>query len=388
MLKTVVVRAPLLSKSGYGEHSRQLFKYLLTKPNLNIVTQVVPWGITPWDVSAGAFNSLGPEAMKRSVSSPDQKFDVSFQVQLPNEWDPSLATFNVGVTAGVETDKCNPIWTAVHCNKMDLVIVPSLHTKKTFEVSAACTTPIIVVPESYFYELDDDPAPLDIDFKTDFNFLSVGVLTGMTPPTDRKNLFYLIKWFVEEFKDDADVGLIVKTNRGRETAIDRMLTEAVLKKLLDEINHQASPRVYLLHGDLARSEMNSLYRHDKVKALISTTRGEGFGLPFLEASVAGLPVMATNWSAHTEFLNSGRWIKIDYDMREIDASRQDNNVFVPGARWAEAKEESVKKALRKFRNSHDVPRVWANQLAEKLKKSHSEKAIFLRYEDALREILA
>ena len=86
---------------------------------------------------------------------------------------------------------------------------------------ASSSTPIHVVPESYFSELISDPVDLELDLSSDFNFLTVGVLTGHTPETDRKNLFYLIKWFVEEFKKDTNVGLIIKTNRGRETAIDR-----------------------------------------------------------------------------------------------------------------------------------------------------------------------
>jgi len=386
-MKSVVIRAPLLSKSGYGEHCRQIFKYLLTKPNLNVVAQVVPWGITPWDVSETGYNSLSGEAMRRSTSQPGQKFDISFQVQLPNEWDASLAEFNVGVTAAVETDKCNPMWTAVHCDKMDLVIVPSSHIKKTLESSASSKTPIVVVPEHYFSELEEEPDPLELDLKTDFNFLTVGVLTGFTPDTDRKNLFHLIKWFVEEFSHDNDVGLIIKTNRGRETTIDRSLTEGMLKGLLRELGHDVAPRIYLLHGDMSRKDMNSLYNNPKVRALVSATRGEGFGLPLLEASVARLPVIATNWSAHTEFLNAGRWIKLDYDLVEIHESRHDNNIFVPGSRWAEVQEVSFKRALRKFRQSNAVPKKWANDLSETLKKTHSEKAVFRKYDSVLGEVL-
>jgi glycosyltransferase involved in cell wall biosynthesis len=372
-MKNVVIRAPLLSKSGYGEHSRQLFRYLLGKPNINIETQVVPWGITPWDVSDSAFNGIGQEVVRRSASEENKKYDISFQVQLPNEWDASLANYNVGVTAAVETDKCNPTWTSVHCAKMDLVVVPSHHIKRTLTNSAFCNTAVEVVPECYF---------------SDFNFLSVGVLTGMTPPTDRKNIFYMVKWFVEEFKDDEDVGLILKTNRGRETAIDRTLTKSIVSKILKEIGHRGSPKVYLLHGDMSRVDMNSLYRHPKVKTLLSTTRGEGFGLPLLEAAVAGLPVMATNWSAHTEFLDQGKWLKLDYELREVDPSKQDGQIFVAGVRWAEVEEKSFKRSLRKFRKSHQTPKKWASDLSNKLKKSHSEKAVFKKYDEVLQEVLA
>jgi len=229
-MKKVVIRAPLMSRSGYGEHSRQVFRYLLTVPNIELKAQCVPWGITPWYSNTKDCNGLIGEIVKRSNAAPEEKFDVSLQVILPNEWDASLAKFNIGLTAGVETDVCNPMWGSTHCQKMDMVIVPSDHTRKSLKVSAEFDTPIYVIPESYFEELSFEPGDLDLNLTTEFNFLTVGVLTGTTPDTDRKNLFYLIKWFIEEFKNKKDVGLIIKTNHGRETTIDKTRTRQTLEK--------------------------------------------------------------------------------------------------------------------------------------------------------------
>ena len=386
-LKKVLIRAPILSKSGYGVHSRQLFQYLLGKTNIDVHTQVVPWGITPWCVNHESFGGLAGEAIKRTTNEVGE-YDVSFQIQLPNEWDPSLARYNVGVTAGVETDKCNPMWTSVHCAKMNQVIVPSNHTRKTFIDSGVTQTPIDIVPESYFPELVlSKPQDLGLNLETSFNFLTVGVLTGLTPETDRKNLFFLIKWFIEEFKHDSDVGLIVKTNRGRETKIDRSITEKMLRQVLSECGHDGTPKIYFLHGDMTRAEMNSLYRSRDVKALVSATRGEGFGLPLLEASVAELPVIATNWSAHTEFLDQGKWVKLAHDMVEIPASRVDDNIFMAGSRWADVTESSFKKTLRKFRQKPEMPQKWAENLSKVLTETHSTSSIAEKYDSVLGDIL-
>ena len=202
-----------------------------------------------------------------------------------------------------------------------------------------------------------------------------------------KNLFYLIKWFIEEFKEDNDVGLIIKTNRGRETAIDRTITEKMLRQVLIEVGHTGAPKIYLLHGDMTRHDMNSLYRDTRVKALISATRGEGFGLPLLEASVAELPVMATNWSAHTEFLNKGKWVKFDYDLCDIPTERVDNNIFMAGSRWANPTEQSVKSSLRKFKKGSQLPGEWAKDLSKKLKETHSIETIMNYYDEAVGDIL-
>lgn len=388
-MKKVVIRAPLLSKSGYGEHARQVFKYLLTVPNIELKAQCVPWGITPWYTSKEDCNGLISEIIKRSKTTPEDKFDLSLQVILPNEWDATLATKNIGITAGVETDRANPEWCSTHCEKMDLVIVPSEHAKNSLLNSGASTsTPIHVVPESYFEELNNEPDDLGLNLKTKFNFLTVGVLTGFTPDTDRKNLLYLIKWFIETFRDNADVGLVIKTNMGRETTVDKANTTAMLKKVLAELGHTGFPRVYLLHGGMSRQDMNSLYKDKSIKALVSATRGEGFGLPMLEASVAGLPVIATNWSAHTEFMNKGRWVSFEYDLVPIHEKRVDEQIFMPSSKWAMPKESSVKSSLLKFyKKGEQIPREWAAGLASTLKASHSQENITKLYNNLLKHYM-
>jgi len=389
-MKTVLLRAPLLSKSGYGVHSRQVLRYLLQLPNIEVRTQVVPWGITPWGVNHEDENGLIGEVLNRSIGNTDAKFDVSIQVQLPNEWDAGLAEKNIGITAGVETDFSNPVWTSVHCSKMDLVIVPSQHTKDSLLSRSFTNTPIKVVPETFFDELLSTPDSLEeVDnIPTKFNFLTVGVLTGLSPETDRKNTLYLIKWFLETFKDDPEVGLIIKTNQGRETSIDKKVTRDMLRRVLKEAKAGPNPKVYLLHGIMDRDSMNSLYKHEKVKAFVSATRGEGFGLPFIEAAASDLPVLATDWSAHTEFLNLGKWIKFDYTLSEIPDSRVDNQIFSRGMKWAEIDENDFKYKIRKFRNNSTIPLEWAKELGEKVREEYSWKNISSIYDDALGELLS
>ena len=69
---------------------------------------------------------------------------------------------------------------------------------------------------------------------TNFNFLAISQFTGNNPETDRKNIFYTIKWFCEVFSGDPDVGLILKANHGRGTRIDRQITQGTLEKVLSE----------------------------------------------------------------------------------------------------------------------------------------------------------
>ena len=111
-MKKVILRAPVLTQSGYGVHCRQVARWLIEKADkkeINLAIQCVPWGDTTWYMDSDEFDGLIGKIMKYSVAT-QEKADVSFQVILPNEWDPEIANYNVGITAGVETDRCNPEW--------------------------------------------------------------------------------------------------------------------------------------------------------------------------------------------------------------------------------------------------------------------------------------
>jgi len=384
-MRNVLIRAPLLSISGYGVHSRQIYRWLKTYEDINVRTHIVNWGRTSWLVNPDLHDGLVGDIMKSSTSE-HKGFDLSIQVQLPNEWDPNLSRINVGVTAAVETDRCNPEWVEC-CNKMDAIIVPSNHTKNVLMNSGNLNVPVYVIGESYFDEIETPQLPeLDIELNTDFNFLILGQMTGNNSENDRKNMFNTLKWLCEEFKDDPDVGIIVKTNSGRGTKIDRKLTGNILRNVLKQIRPGPYPRIHFLHGNMSQSEIASLYRNKKVKALVSCTRGEGFGLPLLEASASGLPVIATNWSSHPEFLNLGKWLKLPYELKEIDESRIDNSIFMQGSMWAEVNEFDFKKIVRKFYNKPQKPQEWAKQAVSEIRKNYSQVAICEKYDEVFRKI--
>ena len=114
----------------------------------------------------------------------------------------------------------------------------------------------------------------------------------------------MIKTLCEAFKNKSShnrPGLILKTSHATFSIIDR---EELMKKIQAIIAPYGknAPNIYLVHGDLTDEEMNSLYNHPKVKAMISFTHGEGYGRPLLEFSITGKPVIASNWSGHVDFL--------------------------------------------------------------------------------------
>ena len=381
-MKKVIIRAPLLTYSGYGTHSRQIFRWLLSRNDIDITAHCVPWGITPWMLHPDLENGLVEEIMKRA-SPPPPESDVSIQIQLPNEWDPNLAKFNIGVSAFVETDRCNPEWIN-HCNKMDLIIVPSTFIKDVINNTGKCMTPIHVVPESYHDSISSNTSELlKLELDTSFNFLLFGQFTGNSPVTDRKNLFNTIKWICEEFQNEPDVGIILKTNSGKNTTIDRKLTTKIVRQLLAEIRPGSFPKLHLLHGVLSPNEIASLYVDPKVKALVSLTRGEGYGLPILEAASSGVPVIVTAWSGHLDFLGNGKFIPVNYNLQPLHSSRIDGQIFMENAKWAEPDEKNAKQRLRKFYKSPNIPKKWALDLQKILLEKYSQSAINTICDDIL-----
>lgn len=391
-MKKVLLRGPSLTQSGYGVHTRQVASWLLSKNNIDVKFQALPWGDTPWILDKNSHNGLIDKIIKNTVDTSNlkEKFDVSLQLQLPNEWDPNLANYNIGMTAGVETDVCNPQWIE-SCNKMNMIIVPSNHTSNVLKNSGNINVPVHVIPESFCDEILKQSSQKTLDnrpkFSTNFNFLIFGQVTGDNPFNDRKNIFFTIKWLCEVFKDDKDVGIILKTNLSRNTHIDKQKTLQLVKALVKECRTGSFPKIHLLHGELSNEDVSELYKNEQVKALVTLTRGEGYGLPILEAAASGLPVVATNWSGHTDFLNHGKFISISYALKEIHKSRVDNKIFLPQSKWAEASEDDFKKKILKFRNSYSTPKEWATELSHLIKEKYSSSAIFKLYDEVTKEVL-
>ncbi len=374
-MKKVIVRGPLLSISGYGVHARQVYSWLKTKPDLKITTQITPWGNTTFMVNP-IENPITQMIMSDSSNATDSA-DVSFQIQLPDEWDPGCAKTNVGVTAAVETDKCNPDWIN-RCNQMSHVVVPSSFTAGLMRGTGNITSPLSVIHEGFDNDIVSDGEVVSVP--GNFNFLIISQLTSFESDSDRKNLGNTIKWFCDAFKDDPEVGLVIKTNLGRATSIDKMNTLSVLKKHIGDVRKGPFPKIHVIHGDMSTKELGSLYRHPSIKCLVNLTRGEGFGLPMLEAAANGLPIIATNWSGHLDILSLGKFIPVDYTLQKIPDSRVDGRIFMKDTRWASPSEEDFKRRIKKFRTSHITPTEWARDMMPKVRNNFSMQSIYAQYD--------
>ncbi len=386
-MKKVILRAPVLTQSGYGVHSRQVARWLIEladEKKIDLTIQCVPWGDTTWFVNGDAQDGLIEKTFTYSGGEVPNA-DVSFQVILPNEW-ANIATHNVGITAAIETDRCNPQWvTAV--NHMHSVVVPSEHAKKCLTNTGRPNKEIMVIPESFPDALRGTPNLSKFDFDTDFNFLVFGQLTAAHIEDDRKNIFNTLKVLINTFKGKEDVGIILKSNVGRSTIMDFKHIQGFLTSALTAIGHKGSPKLYLLHGNMEDEDLRDLYCHPKVKGLVTLTRGEGFGLPILEAAACGIPVVATKWSAHTDYMTRDSYLGVKYNLVEINDSRVDGDLFVKGMKWAEASEKSAAEELEKLYKYYSVFNKRAKNHQGSILESHSFESIRAQYTEQFKELL-
>jgi len=402
MKKRVLIRGPILTQSGYGVHARTLYRALQTREDLfDIFLDPIEWGQTSWLWEDNEERKQIDQLIGKTQQYKMQggQFDINLIVSIPSEWEKyRAAPINIGVTAGIETSKVAPQWLDTTNRFVDKLITISNFSKKMFEqseyqaqdqfgnkVNLKLEKPIDVVN---YPVRKHKKKKLNLKLEHDFNFLCV----AQWGP--RKNVPNTVKWFVEEFIDQ-EVGLVLKTNRASGSLIDKLTVERQLKQLLQEYP-QRKCKVYLLHGYMSESEMNSLYQHPQIKSLISFSHGEGYGLPLFEAAYNGLPVITHDWGGQTDFLmhevstknkkkSRTRMMcaKVDYDLLPIQKDAVWDGVLQADSMWAFPKQGSCKMKMREVYKDYGRFEAEAKKLKKILVKEFTEEKI---YEDMVNAI--
>ena len=368
----MVVTAPVGTRSGYGAHSRDICRSLIDLDKFDVRIWPVRWGNTPQN----ALSEQNPQDLpiiKRLLQTPEieRQPDIHVHIVVPNEFQ-NIAKYNIGITAGIETTAVPPVWIE-GLNRMDLNIVPAKFVKHTIEntkydkhdentkqkigeltnqrpvevLFEGVDTDIYGKTNEFSKELLEQFEPI----KEDFCFLHVGHWLQGNMGEDRKDISMLVKTFCETFKNQKNPpALILKTSGATPCIIDR---EEILGKIRDIKRSLVGelPNVYVLHGDLRDEEINQLYNHPKVKAHVSFTHGEGFGRPLLEATLSEKPVIASNWSGQTDFLNQDS-ILLPGNMIDVPKNSFPKEFIVDGAQWFQVNYAYASNVLKEIHNNY------------------------------------
>ena len=272
---------------------------------------------------------------------------------------------NLAITAGVEVDKASDLWTGLidqNRDSLHKIIVPSEFTKdvlfkdvKRFNKNNADvlfegvdTTVFKPLPDEA--EFTDKVAKISDQIKEPFAFLFTGQWVNINEYMDmdgRKNIKGLITMFYKTFTGmQNDVSLVLKTNAGNNSVMDKTkITDLLFKIKMHaamemKIDHKQLPNIHLIHGNLTDEEVNQLYNIPQIKAMVSTTRGEGYGRPLAEFAAVKKPVLATNWSGQLDFLTNDKFL-FDYTLKEVEEFNIWKDVIEKDSKWAHVVESDV-----------------------------------------------
>lgn len=353
---SIIISCPIDTYSGYGARSRDFVNALIDIGKYDVKILPQRWGETRWGYLK---DHNDQKLLPRIIEKLTQQPDIWVQISVPNEFQ-KVGKYNIGVTAGIETTLCDPSWIK-GANNMDLILASSNHSVESFNRSKfditdertkqvtqkiELTTKVEVLFEGadlskYFpttynkdlnKELTDLKNTLD-DIPESFCFLTTGHWMQGVFGEDRKNLGFTLKSFLETFKNKKNApALVMKCHTMSTSIMDR-------ERILDRIDSVRKtvrgklPNIYLIHGEVSDAGMNLIYNHNKIKALVSLPKGEGFGRPFLEFSLVNKPIIASSWSGHTDFLNKDFVRYVKGELTNVHKSAQVKNLILAQSQW-------------------------------------------------------
>lgn len=370
MAKTVVLQGPIQIRAGYGDHTADIARAILRKyPTWEFYIVPTAWGNCPPTEFIDDSDESRLIRSKFLTAKLDRQPDVFIQITVPNEFQ-RVAKYNIGITAGIETTIVDASWLE-GCNRMDLVIVPSKHSQdvllntvfdklnqeqqKIGELRLTTPTEILfegvdidvfnrttIIAESVNTELENVPE--------EFMFLFVGHWLQGDITHDRKDVSGLIKTFFETFANiPTKPALMLKTSTGGFSLLDRehlvskiQTIHAIVSK---ELKTADLPNIYIMYGDLSRTELNALYNHPKIKAMVSFTKGEGFGRPLLEFTMSKKPLIVSGWSGQLDFVSNQTAVILPGEVKKIHATAVWEHVLLPESSWFYVNYEYAKSKL-------------------------------------------
>jgi hypothetical protein len=382
-----VISSPFDTYSGYGARSRDIIKAIIELDRYKVELLPQRWGSTAWGFCKQnpkwgfLLNHVAPSDWNSS------KPDIWMQITIPNEFQP-VGKHNIGCTAGIESTSCKAEWVE-GLNRMDINWVSSKHTKGVFESmkyekrnqqtnqvvdNIFVKKPIHVVFEGVDLDIYNTNSQEKIDLKEvkeNFNYLFVGHWMQGDLGHDRKNVGFTIKAFYETFKNQKHKpGLILKTSIGVESYMSRDEILSRIKKIRKTVNSNDLPNIYLINGEFSDPEMNALYNNPKIKAMISFTKGEGYGRPLLEFSLTGKPVIASGWSGQKDFLNPNFSLLLPGELEKVHPSAS-NDWLIPEAEWFKISSPHVGQSLKDVFSNYNKFKLKAKQQSKYSKSNFS-----------------
>ena len=294
--------------TGYGVISRG---YALALHRLGHNVRVIPY-----DAVAGHRHQFPGYATLRALQNRAVVPEVNFQCSHPI-WNPGFRKRIISLTFEGPTLPY-PDWIR-QLNPFDLVVVPC-HQNAAILQAHGLRTKLLV--EGYGVDLAPALPKPDLS-QGPFTFVSVFTWVP------RKNIHAMVRAYAEEFPDNGQTRLLLKT-------FILNATPAEYDRIRQEIAAWVGPRNDILVLDHPYEQIRDLL--SQCHAYLCTSLDEGFYLPAAESLMCGLPVISVRFGGQLEYLSDANSYLVDFDL-------------VNGYAWV--KHEALRAALRHVYEHYD-----------------------------------
>ncbi|WP_339817816.1 glycosyltransferase family 4 protein [Paenibacillus sp. FSL R7-0216] len=243
-------------------------------------------------------------------------------------------------------------------NLVDEVWVPSTFVADSISVKSP--VPVVKIPHSIEVKVVE---PREREYfglpKSPFLFLS---MYDVKSYQDRKNPEAAINAFKAAFQpDDMNVGLVIKVNcfKSNLNGLDALDT------LIENYEN-----IYLIKETISRNDINALL--SLTDCFVSLHRSEGFGLGLAEAMYLRKPVIGTNWSSNTDFMDHNNSCLVDYELIQVG---KDQGPYKAYQNWADPNVEHAANYMKKLVNDKGYYRMIAANGEKYIKENYSPEAV-------------
>lgn len=362
---------PAKDYSGYGEANRHDIGALF-EAGVELTTQIPIY--TPEQAGYGRLGELAASLEGRDIG-----YSIKIIHTTPNVYKQYFehGKYHIG-RAFWETDKI-PLDFAINLQMVDEIWTSSQFNAQAIK-NAGVTIPIYVIPQAIDTSIDQESIhPYISPNRGSYNFYSIFEWT------ERKNPMALLESYWREFDGVEGVSLTIKTYLVGFTNEKRDAIKQQIKKLKQRLNLNSYAPVYLYTQLMDRFQ---IYRfHKTFDCFISAHRGEGWGLPQMEALLLGKPIISTNCGGIHEYLTHGKdSYLVKNKLVPLTNMAYNSQWYTPDQKWAEVDTEDFRRGMRWAYENRLEAETMGNEGKVLVEREFSLKSVGRRMNERLRQI--
>lgn len=276
-----------------------------------------------------------------------------------------------------ETDKI-PLDFAVGAQQVQEIWTGSKFNEHAIRASGV-TKPIYIIPEAIDTSIDPMIKPYIIEHTKDYKFYSIFEWT------ERKNPALLLEAYWREFENTEGVSLTIKTYLDNFTFEKHAEINKTIKKVKMGLNLKRYAPVYLYRNLMDRRQ---IYRfHKTFDCFVCPHRGEGWGIPPMEAMLMGRPVISTNCGGVHEYLKTMEHaILLNYKLIPLVQNNRNRQWYTQDQKWADVNIADVRAAMRWVFENQEKAEMMARAGKKVIENNFSLAAVGQKMVDRLKVI--